>query len=271
MARDKTDKTDKTPAATTATPGGASGLKWETRVIAEDDLSQVHVRSALIDNPAQAEEAAALTQGDDFCSFIRRLADECDRILESEGLPAAAQKVLQYGDGLWEPLPPHWAGLSGNEIVAEMQKMGRPAIKPGHVIARARADLSNAWYAGNIGMKCRTALHRIESGEAGTPETLALIFAIASRRTDWLWRQREKKNVLRGRKTLKAASKGGEIRRGKLAEDTAKRLAEMGQLMEAKRGGSISWAAEAAFRKGLGKSANANRALWYAHRAPKNL
>jgi len=72
-----------------------------------------------------------------------------------------------------------------------------------------------------------------------------------------------RKDALRGKKTVRSAKEGAAARRGALAPDTESRLREMARLVP-KHG--VKGAAEALFRKNIGTSANANRALWNRHR-----
>lgn len=69
----------------------------------------------------------------------------------------------------------------------------------------------------------------------------------------------------RGVSTLNAARAGSAGRRGALADDTRQRLDEMERLLTEKPDKGVSWAAETAFKKGIGNSTVANRALWYRH------
>lgn len=76
------------------------------------------------------------------------------------------------------------------------------------------------------------------------------------------------RHAVRGKEVVRAARKGGDARRGALGPETAQILQEMARLTNSGR--NIKEAAEALTRKGIGKSAGANRGLWYRHR-PKNV
>lgn len=72
-----------------------------------------------------------------------------------------------------------------------------------------------------------------------------------------------KEHASRGRKTIRAAAEGGRQRHAVKNARTAKIVAEMRRLREAKPHLGVQWAAEQAFRNGIGTSMEANRALWY--------
>ncbi|MBG6199961.1 hypothetical protein IWQ48_001079 [Labrenzia sp. EL_13] len=78
------------------------------------------------------------------------------------------------------------------------------------------------------------------------------------------WRFAYGDHALRGKRTKEAASEGGIARSSELSAQTKATLDEMNGLI--KQGKSLSDAARFAFKNGFGTSANANRALWYAHR-----
>lgn len=75
----------------------------------------------------------------------------------------------------------------------------------------------------------------------------------------------------RGISTLRASKAGSEGRRNALAPDTQQRLREMENLLTQNPKKGVSWAADIAFKRGIGKSSCANRALYYRHRPTKEL
>ena len=175
------------------------------------------------------------------------------------------RSVKSHRDGYF------WDMLEGQlaECDAVMAAHGwqRTADKPGRFPGdRNTAPYSDLWYAGNIGALCWLVLDWKGKGEM--PDVaLARIMEIGIRATEWDWRGKYKPHIVRGDKTLKAAKAGADGRRGALAEDTTERLAQMSRLLQERPEMSASRAAEAIYRRGYGKSANANRALWQRHKS----
>jgi hypothetical protein len=118
---------------------------------------------------------------------------------------------------------------------------------------------SDLWYAGLIGELCWRFLNYREfsNGEAGLQQAMS----IGVRYTEWEWRAKYRRNIVRGAKNLKASQQGGAIRAGVLDEETRRIIAEMRRLRA--EGHTIKGAAEAAARRGVGTSGPANRAAWY--------
>lgn len=75
------------------------------------------------------------------------------------------------------------------------------------------------------------------------------------------WRFSYGVDALRGASTLNAARRGGLAKRGITGEDSINIVHEMRRLID--DGRKVSDAASAIFRRGIGRSASANRALWY--------
>jgi len=163
-----------------------------------------------------------------------------------------------------------WEMLEGqlNDCDAVMAEHGwhRTIEQPGRFPGDRNAlPYSDLWYAGTIGALCWMVLDWRGKGEL--PEVaLSRIMEIGLRAREWEWRGRYKGHIVRGDKTLKAARAGAQGRRGAMAGDTEKRLAEMRRLLRERPEMSVSWAATTAFTHGLGGSAKSNRALWYRHR-----
>lgn len=70
-------------------------------------------------------------------------------------------------------------------------------------------------------------------------------------------------HAVRGLTTLRAASRGGEVRRAEFAPDTGARIRMMSNLIT-ERGYSVNRAAQSVAGEGLGNPAS-NRQLWYRH------
>ena len=128
---------------------------------------------------------------------------------------------------------------------------------------RTAEPFSELWYAGKIGFECWVLLshHRVH----GLNE-IALSNAMYLGRllSDAEWRASYKPAILTGGAVKKGARKGGDTRSGKFLSDRNAILESMKKLQKAKH--TLSRAAELTFKNGLGKSAAANRALWYRER-----
>lgn len=238
-------------------PENTKALDWTKETEASDELSAFTAKTANIETADHAAEAARLTQQDDFTPFLCSLADHCDRILSELGFPGAIEMVRHDGKGRWWRHPPNTPIVF---VPGEKMLFAR-----GYELAKAKGDLSESWYAGELGLKCRLALEHLAKGDAGKPFLNTMIYQIGALRTDWAWRRGQKAHVLRGRKTLKAAHEGADARRATCEPDTMKRLDAMRQSLLENPGKTVSWAAKALFKRGLGKSEKANRALWYRH------
>lgn len=255
MARDKTDKTDLTPDATTATQA-ANPLVWERVKIAEDELSELWMDTAKIENSDQAKQAAHDSQADNFWPFIKDFANFCDEKLRENGFPRAAEMVRHDGAGKWWFHPP--------DSPKHPPKGETWTFVCGYALAEKFADdFSDAWYAGRIGWKCRMALEHFRNGDAGKPFLFIMLFEIATLRTDWRWRRGNKPSIITGRGVRKGGKLGGEMRSKKYAPDTDIRVSEMRRLIL--EGHSKSSAADALARRGIGKSRAANLKLWQRH------
>tara|TARA_R110002073_G_scaffold3906_1_gene26071 strand:+ start:1588 stop:2376 length:789 start_codon:yes stop_codon:yes gene_type:complete len=258
MARDTDNESGADPAGTPATSAASKaiipeGLYWAKEKVAEDEISTLWRNVAPIETPEQAEIAAAATRQNHFWPSIKAMADECDILLNEQGFPSAARKVLHLGDGRWSDLPP----------LEEFKKSGGQIVNGEWLARHYTKGFSDAWYAGRIGLKCRLALGHLQKGDAGEPFLLALIFEIASLRTDWRWRRQNKSSIITGRGVRKGSELGGEMRSKSFAPDTKKRLEEMRRLIG--EGHSQNSAACALARRGVGKSRDANLKLWQRH------
>jgi hypothetical protein len=77
------------------------------------------------------------------------------------------------------------------------------------------------------------------------------------------WRKAFAADIVRGISILQAARLGGAQRKNRLNAKSANILNEMTKLVDAGRG--VQDAAASCFRRRIGSSAGANRALWYRH------
>jgi hypothetical protein len=228
----------------------------ERVVLAEDELSRLETTKTHLPFDKEAfAEAARQTQKDNFWPAIAKRADECDAILTENNFPKVFDFVAHDGSG-------HWWHATAAEIVAQ----GLTAMA-GWKFSELNAEgFSDPWYAATIGFACREALRLAKRGEGSQHHAFALIYKVGAFNADWQWRRNHKKSVLRGKKTLKVAHDGGEMRRNALAVDTQKRLAAMELALAEKPGLGVSHAAELAFKRGHGPTAKANRQLFYRHK-----
>lgn len=74
-------------------------------------------------------------------------------------------------------------------------------------------------------------------------------------------------DALRGKKTIRAAKQGGEMRKQSVSPTTLKTLTEIQRLLTANANRSVTWAAQTAHKNGYGKSPDANRKLWYRNKS----
>lgn len=228
----------------------------EVVILAEDELSRFEATRTRLPFTSEAfAEAARQTQMDGFWPGIEKLAEECDAILTENKFPKVFDFVAHDGSGNWWPA-----------TVAEI-KTQRLKMISGWKFSEAYAKgFSTPWYAATIGFACREVLRLAKQSEASQHHAFALIYKVGAFNADWRWRRNHKPSVLRGKKTLAAAHSGGDSRRNALAADTQERLAAMDLVMLEKPGIGISQAAKLAFKRGHGKTAKANRALFYRHR-----
>jgi hypothetical protein len=122
---------------------------------------------------------------------------------------------------------------------------------------------SELWYAGKIGHECWNLLSKHR--ERG-PNEIALAQALYLGRllTEADWRAAFKPSIVTGKDVRSGAKLGGEMRAGKVAPQTAVVIKEIRILKE--QGHTISRAAELVAKRGVGKSAEANRRLWSRHK-----
>lgn len=104
----------------------------------------------------------------------------------------------------------------------------------------------------------------LENEEPTDPRYLALEAMQLGYAVRALEAKEHEPDTLRGKKVIASSAKGGEGRRGRLAQSTLAVLDEMERLRAA--GHSINRSAELVAANGIGRSQAANRALWYAHR-----
>ena len=171
-------------------------LDWQRSADVEDELSKRHTFTAKIETPEQAQAAALLSQQDEFWPRLEALAGQCDARLAQLGFPGADEMVAHDKAGKW------WRVELADLDALRAQGRGFNLTR-GANLAKAGGDLSEAWYAGEIGFLCREALAHQDEGSTGEPFLLALIFQIATLRTDWRWRHGFKKKIITERKIAK--------------------------------------------------------------------
>jgi hypothetical protein len=260
MARDKTDKSDKTAITIRATfpkrraQGGP--LTWKREIVAQDEISRETRTFAEIETGEQAMEAARLTQGNDFWSFLEQLAEDCDAVLRENNLPGATQGVRHDGAGAWWFHPPDGPKLP--------QKGEIWRFTCGAELAKARADFSDVWFAGRIGLQCRLALANEAQGNAGASFLFQMVWEIAKLDSDWKWRRANKPAILTGRKQRKALGVLRETRNKAAKGAAARRRQRVAEMMQETRltGGALdAWLArQLAERHGIEASPRTIRA-----------
>ncbi len=123
---------------------------------------------------------------------------------------------------------------------------------------------SEAWYAGQVGLRCHLVLDRHRDGREDSEMMLAQIMEIGRLCAEWTWRLSYRPSILTGAKVRRGSAQGGLGRKGALEPGTNQVLEEMARLVES--GKKVKEAAEILARKGTGASAAANRQAWYRHR-----
>ena len=189
-----------------------------------------------------------------FWSMLQRIADGCDRKLTDAKFPRVGVEIRYSEDGFWclaEGVP----GRAPANVRIHFANNGA-------VYAREFAKpFSDPWYAGDLASKCRRVL---STKDRLTEEALTEIMEIGIALRDWEWRRGFKPFILTGRSVRAGGKRGGQMRAGNFAPDTEARLAEMDRLISGGR--KVKDAAEALARRGIGKSASANKRLWERHR-----
>lgn len=168
-------------------------IDWKRRKVAEDEISAVWQEYTKLETQSEFENFSSLMDEDSFWPKIVELAEFCDEILEKNNLPKAMQSVRHDGGANWwlhpkdaPPTPPNgetWRIELGYSFVV-----------------RCFPDLSDKWFAATLGFRCREAISLRDRGKCESSSFLALIFEIARLRTDWVWRRKQKHNILRGKK-----------------------------------------------------------------------
>ena len=174
-------------------------LRWKRHTVAVDEISRLEREIATIETAEQAKEAAKLTAHEDFWQTILDYADECDDVLAEKGFPAAGKMIAHDGTGNWWP-------ISDADKTSPKPGENRRFKRGADFAKEHTLDFSDAWYAADIGLKCRLALQHLEKGAAGKPFHYAMMFEIASQRKDWQWRRGHKASILTGRKNRKVLS-----------------------------------------------------------------
>lgn len=232
-------------------------IDWKRRKVAEDEISAVWQEYTKLETQSEFENFSSLMDEDSFWPKIVELAEFCDEILEKNNLPKAMQSVRHDGGANWwlhpkdaPPTPPNgetWRIELGYSFVV-----------------RCFPDLSDKWFAATLGFRCREAISLRDRGKCESSSFLALIFEIARLRTDWVWRRKQKHNILRGKKVRSAASAGGSAKALESKDRNQAIIQEMESFVSS--GHSVSRAANFAYKNGLGTSEGANRKLWDRHK-----
>jgi hypothetical protein len=118
------------------------------------------------------------------------------------------------------------------------------------------------WYAGRLGFECWHLLVQCRDSTL-TGATLERAFNLGRILSEAEWSLSFKKPINTGMGVLRGAGIGGNMRIGRLEPQTKVTLGEMSRLISESH--SIRRAAELTFKKGLGRTADANRKLWQRH------
>lgn len=219
-------------------------LEWQVKTVAKDDLSEKQGRTAKLQTPAQLQEAAALGQHDDFWSSMSALADLCDEILSKAGLPKVSQVVRHDGQGNWWPTGPEDKVSPAPGEIRKFETGWR-------FVCTKHDDLSEVWYAAQIGFKCREAIRRWEKANNNSAWFCAAIFEIASLRTDWQWRYNYKRPILAGRPILNGLDAGRGVANANARQRAKDRQDAIRQMLPTFRVGMKGAARENAIRRRL--------------------
>ena len=217
-----------------------------------DDMNTVRKISLDPDLATEEEREAffADTRSEPFGAYLENMKSGVAEYLVDNGWPHPDECVL-VDEGGWRPMTADF------EDFKQWRKHGSPAGKRslGHFyIEKTAEDLSKDWFAAKL------YRHMLEIERAdGENRDMAIFvfghtFAIAQGRGLL-------HDVVRGKSTVRSASRGG-IERARAKSPETRRIVEtMKSLIEA--GHSVCRAAGLAFQRGIGSSQAANRSAWY--------
>lgn len=171
-------------------------LNWETRELAQDELSVMLERRARLETSEQLSAAALDSQQDHFWPIIEKIADFCNETLEKHRFPRASESVRHDGEGNW------WRHPDDSPPMAPKGQTWKLILGKDFVTSEA-PGFSDPWYAAEIGFLCHRALYHHKKGDDGAPFLFSLIARISDLRADWRWRKKHKPSILTGRKQRK--------------------------------------------------------------------
>lgn len=201
-----------------------------------------------VNDPAHVEN-----KGGRLLMYNRHLLGEGKNIGELERVMLEAEQLgcLHFPP----PFPPFFIETSEAYCHQAIGSCGR--------IAEDYEEHSEEWLILNCYLNAVIATEYASKGATGgvVGESMFLLGA-ALRELELV--RRNKRDALRGKTTLRAASKGGEMQNAQVSQQTLDLVAYMAAKIES--GASVSDAARWAFQAKLGSSVKANRAVWYRSR-----
>ena len=183
---------------------------------------------------------------------LKQQRAKCDALLAAASLPGTGMEIVDFNDrGEWrhhnpsEPTPKGYRHSGVSRWAA--QKLSKP--------------LSQEWYAAIIGALCADVL---EAGEIGfsAAQQARDVNHVQQLLLDRRWRARHGAALAQRRQ---AASAGGVARSMQVRPARQKVLSEMVELRARHPDAHLSELATWAAKKGIGKSAAANRQTYYRH------
>lgn len=230
--------------------------KEDVEVIGEDELTRL-IKHRFHGDPSEAiRRWADESNANKFRDELARIAAECDDVLKSHSFPAASERVGISPEGNRLPI-----AEAIDPITGKVRKGFRTPKGARYVLERSPI-FSEEWYAATIGELCE------ELDGASDPSDSVYqvnILQLGHLITDRYWRLKYKRSILRGARVRKGAQDGGAARANRLGPETRKVLKAMKDRLAKMPKENIVSAARLVFKDGIGKSANANRSLWYAH------
>jgi hypothetical protein len=187
----------------------------------------------------------------------RDIMTKCSELIESKGFPPLGSRVEVHAEGKeWKYAKRDMrAEYEGLEVYENGTQTAEQFIRSQ---SRVTDDIN---YALMIAERCAFILRVENKPDRFDFSHYAAMHEIGELTVEAYWRKAFKADIVRGISTLQAARLGGAQRKKRLGDKSADIIKQMAALVDAGRG--VNEAAAICFRRGIGKSAGANRALWY--------
>jgi hypothetical protein len=187
----------------------------------------------------------------------RDIIAKCAELIESKGFPPLGSRVVVHAEGKeWKyakrDMRPEYEGL---EVYENGTLTAEQFIRSQ---SRLTDDIN---YALMIAERCAFVLRLERQPDRIDFSHYLAMQEIGELTVEAYWRKAFKADIVRGISTLQAARLGGALRKSRLDPKSADIIKAMTKLVDAGRG--VNEAAAICFRRGVGKSVGANRALWY--------